>query len=276
MARIQRLPPVRRTGRNAARLVGYGAALAMVAAAALAGFLVEHLAPASNLALLFVLPVLLAGLSFGWGPAVAAAIAGALAFDVLFTEPKGSLTMASPADVWALSLLLVVAAIASTVAADSRRRRLEAQTAAARAQALHRLADLVIEGAPVRSILQRAAETLSQICGAAAVVLLEQGDGLEVAAMAGGAALSAFDGEAARWTLAHRRAIRAQAFPFDAAEYDLWPISRRFGRGLVLGVFNPSGDGNLRQEHEPHVQLVGAYVAAALAQAPVGLSSAGG
>jgi len=276
MAKVLRLHAARKTGRGPARLVGYGAALAMVAVAALAGFLVEHLAPASDLALLFVLPVLLGGLSFGWGPALAAAVAGALAFDVLFTEPKGSLTMASPADVWALSLLLVVAAIASTAAADSRRRRLEAETAAARAQALQRLANLVIEGAPVRSILDRAAETLSQICGAAAIVLFEEGEGLQVAAGAGGAALSAFDGEAARWTLEHRRATRAQAFPFDAAEYDLWPIARRFGRGLVLGVRNPSGDGKLREEREPHVQLVGAYLAAALAQAPVGLTSAGG
>ena len=275
MAKIVRMPPIPKPGRRVAPAAGYAAALALVTAAALAGFIVEHLEPTSSIALVFVLPVLAAALSFGWGPALLAALAGALAFDLFFTEPKGSLTIASPGDVWALSLLLVVAAIASTVAAESRRRRLAAQLAADRAEALNGLARLVIEGAPRRRILQAAAEALFRICGAPAVVLLERADRLEVAAMAGGAELSAFDGEAARWTLAHRRATRAQAFPFDAAEFDLWPIGRRFGQGLALGVRNPSGEGRLRDERAPHVQLVGAYVAAALAQAPAAVGSAG-
>lgn len=244
-------------------LTPYAAAGSMVGAAALAGFVVQHLLARPSVALIFVLPVLLAGVAFGWGASLFAALAGTLTFDVLFVEPRFSLTVASPSDMWALSLLLTVAGVASTVAARARRQRLAAQAAAARAERLQGLAHLVIEGAPRARVLEAAAEALSQSFGAPAVILSERGEQLRVIAAAGGAGLSAGDREAALWTLQHGRPVRAQEFPFDAALYDLWPINRRFGEGLVIGIFNAQGEPALRTEREAQVQLVGAYVAAA-------------
>lgn len=80
----------------------YGAALLFVALAAGFAFTVEDRVGAANLTLIFVLPVIGAATLFGWGPSLLATVAGVLAFDFFFTEPKYSLVIASPSDVWAL------------------------------------------------------------------------------------------------------------------------------------------------------------------------------
>ena len=71
---------------------------------------------------IFVLPVVIAATALGWGPSLLAVSTSVLAFDFFFTEPFYSFRIASPSDVWAAALLLVIAAIVSTIAAESRRR----------------------------------------------------------------------------------------------------------------------------------------------------------
>jgi K+-sensing histidine kinase KdpD len=255
-------------------LGGYMAALGLVAAATLVAFLVENLIAAPNLSLVFVLPVLVAALSFGWGPALVSAVAATLAFDIFFVEPRYSILVASPTDMWALSLLLVVAAISSTVAAQSRGRALEARLAVERAEALHSLAHLVVEAAPAGAVVESAGAALSRIFRAPAAVLQERGDRLVPVALAGGATLSAADDEAARWTLVNQVPTRADAFPFDAASFDFWPIRRGAGPGFVLGV--GLTDGREKQPADParYVELVGAYLAAGFSQDPSGSKAA--
>src|SRR5882757_8817763 len=62
----------------------YALSLAMVVAATVVAFIVDHLIQSSSLSLVFVLPVVIAAASCGWGPAMAAAVAGVLALDFFF------------------------------------------------------------------------------------------------------------------------------------------------------------------------------------------------
>src|SRR6185312_16306012 len=110
------------------------------AAATLAAVLVDEVQAVPNLSLVFVLPVVIAAVSFGWGPALAAAVAGVLAFNFFLIPPRYTLRVADPSNLWALILLLIVAAIVSAVAAQSRRRAMEALNAAGQATALQALA----------------------------------------------------------------------------------------------------------------------------------------
>ncbi len=82
--------------------------LLLVAAATLLAFVVDHIVAAPNLTLIFVLPVVVAATFFGWIPALLAAVAGVLAFDFFFTQPYYSFRIASPSDLWAAALLLVI------------------------------------------------------------------------------------------------------------------------------------------------------------------------
>ncbi len=248
--------------------LGYAAGLGMVAVAAAVAFVVETLLPTSNLALVFVVPVLLTAISFGWGAALASAVAAVAAFDFFFVPPLYSLAVTSPSDVWALVLFGVVAAIASGVADQSRRRASEAERAASRAEALHNVAHLVVGAAPAPAVIEASATALSRIFAAPTVVLIETHGSLQQAALVGDAVLSDQDREAAQWALSNRLPTRADAFPFERARFDFWPIRQAGDPGIVLGVgLTASGD-DRPADPERHVELVGAYLAASLSRDP--------
>jgi len=248
----------RSTGSSA--VPGYVLSLALVATATLVAFVVDHLVQTPNLSLVFVLPVVVAALSFGWGPALMSALLGVGAFDFLFVEPRMSFEVANPTDLWALALLLLVAAIASTVGAQSRRRAVEARRAAEQAEALRALAHAIIRAEPTADVVQIAARSLARIFNAPAVILAEKAGKLWPAAASEGSKLSAADQEAAQWALAKGQPTRAEAYPFDQAEFDFWPVA---SRRLVLGVKFPGRTDGRPNSPDRLVELVAGYLAAA-------------
>jgi two-component system sensor histidine kinase KdpD len=130
----------------------YGISLGLVAAATAAALGMEQVAPIPNLSLVFVLPVVIAAVTFGLRPGLAAAAAGMLAFNFFLLEPRYTLAVAEPANVWALALLAVVAVIASGVAAEARRRTVQARAAARRAQTLQGLARRLVAAPDVDAV----------------------------------------------------------------------------------------------------------------------------
>jgi K+-sensing histidine kinase KdpD len=249
-------------------VLGYGVSLLLVAAAGVVAFVVDHLVSTPNLSLIFVLPVIVAALSFGWGPALVSAMLSVAVDDFFFIEPRFTFRVASPSDVWALGLLLVVAAIASTVGAQSRGRALANRRAAQQAEALHSLAHAVIEAQPPSALLKIAAAALSQIFGAPAVVLAEKAGKLWPSAVGGGAQPSAADMEAAHWSLANDKPTRGETYPFDQAEFDFWPVQTPASHRLVLGVKLQGLSGGRPKDPGRQVELVAAYLSAAAARAP--------
>lgn len=251
-------PPAR-----ASTAVGYGLSLLLVAVATVIAFVVDHVVPASNLSLVFVVPVIVAALSFGWGPALISAMLSVAVVDFLFVEPRLSFRVASPTDLWSLALLLVVAAIASTVGAQSRGRALAARRAARQAEALHGLAHAVIQAAPSSALIKTAASALNGIFDAPAVVLAERSGELWPAAASGGATLSADDQEAAQWALVNGKPTRAETYPFDRSAFDFWPVQTPADSRLVLGVKLAGLPDGRPQDPGRQMELVAAYLAAA-------------
>jgi len=250
--------------------VSYAVALALVGAATLLAFLADNLISAPNVTLIFVIPVVIAAAGFGWGPALAAALLGVLAFDFFFTVPYYSLRIASSSDVWAATLLLVIAGIVSSVAAQSRSRAIDAKAAAERADALHSLAHLVVHSAPAADVSQAAATAISRIFRAPAVVLVRQEGRLEVVGLAGRAVLSSVDLEAAQWTVENRKPLHGDAYPFDSSAFDFWPICRDGAPEAVIGVGGLDRRSARPDNPAQYVELAGAYLAAASLTRPAG------
>jgi two-component system sensor histidine kinase KdpD len=256
---------------RAARLhpaAAYGLSVLMVGLATLAAVLVDQVERAPNLSLIFVLPVVIAAVSFGWGPALATAVAGVLAFDFFLIAPRYSFHVEDPANLWALGLLMVTAAIVSAVAAQSRRRALEAWTAAEQATALQALARGLVAAAGDTGSAQASAAALARLFQAPAVVLLHDENDLAVAARAGegpGAGeLSAADREAAGWALAARMPTRGGAYPVETAAYDFWPVVTPQRRQAVIGVSISLGEAGRPENPERLVEIVSGYLAVAL------------
>lgn len=243
--------------------VGHAAALALVAAATLAALLVERAAPVPNLSLIFVLPVVIVAATFGWGAALTAALSGVLAYNFFLIEPRQTLRVEDPANLWALGLLLLVAALVSAVADRSRRRAIKAWEAAEQAHALQALARALVGATDRASIAAACAEALARLFRAPAAIYVERGDDLERAAAARGAPGPA-DDEAARWALASRLPTRGEAYPVDEAAFDFWPILSHQQRRAVVGVSFAGQEEGRPEAPDRLVEIVGGYLAVAL------------
>lgn len=249
--------------RRAPWVVRYTASLLMVGVAVGLGFWLKPLVTPPNLTLIFVLPVVIAATTLGWGPSLAAVVSGVLAFDFFFTEPYFQFTIASATDFWAAVLLLIVAAIVSAVAAQAQHRAETARRAAQQATALQVLAHTVIEGRPQRETQQAAGLALGQLFGAPSSVFREAAGGVELVATSAGASVTAADEEAALGAVTLQLPLRARSYPFEESHFDFWPVQTSSAGMFVLGVdFSRATDG--RPAHpERLVETVGGYLAAA-------------
>ena len=106
-------------GPTASVVVSYLASFAMTAVATAVAIGVDSNVTIPNLSLVFVVPVIIAGVSLGLGPSLCSAILGALAFNFFLTEPRYTLAVDDPANIWAIGLLFVVELIVSGVAFTS-------------------------------------------------------------------------------------------------------------------------------------------------------------
>jgi two-component system, OmpR family, sensor histidine kinase KdpD len=95
--------------------------------------------PPTNIALLYLLVVLVGATTFGLGPAILSSILAFLAFNFFFVSPLHTFNVTDVQDVVRLLTFLVVAIIASSLAG---RARLQADTAARRAAELAALYEL--------------------------------------------------------------------------------------------------------------------------------------
>ena len=242
----------------------YGLALLMVGAATVAAVLVDQVVRIPNLSLVFVLPVVVAAVSFGWKPAMAAAIAAVLAVNFFLTAPRYSLSVADPASAWGLGLLLVTAAIASTVAAQSRRRALEAMEAAGQARALQVMARDLAGAIDRDAIAHTAVQALNRLFKTQAVILIDENGELAVAAEAGDASLGPADLEAVRWVAGSRLPVRAGVYPADDARFDFWPVVTPQRRQCVIGVRLEGLEDGRPEAPERMIEIVGGYLSTAI------------
>jgi two-component system sensor histidine kinase KdpD len=174
------------------------------------------------------------------------------------------LRVADPANVLALGLLLVIAAVVSTVAAQSRQRALAAGKAAEQEGALHGFARELMGAGDMTDIAQASAEALSRLFESPAVVLVERGEVLRTLGRAGDPQLSGADEEAARWAIASRLPTRGGAYPVSEAAFDFWPVNSRQRRVAALGVRLSGTDEGRPAGPERLVEIVGGYLAVAL------------
>ena len=87
-------------GPVASELMRYLASIAMTAAATVVAVGVDSKVTIPNLSLVFVVPVIAAAVSLGLGPSICSAILGALAYNFFLTEPRYSLAVDDPANIW--------------------------------------------------------------------------------------------------------------------------------------------------------------------------------
>ena len=202
-------------------------ALLLVAVATPIAFIADQAVDAPSLTLIFVIPVVIAATSLGWGPSVAAVVASVLAFDFFFTQPYFTFRMTEPSEIWAAVLLLATSAIVSAVAGQSRRHALEARRAADQAQALQALAHVIIENGSQKEVIAAAAIALSRIFSAPAIIFSETDGRLRAEATAGGAVVAEPESRRRRAPWKPRRIFGARPTPMMTPGSTSGPSPRR-------------------------------------------------
>jgi two-component system sensor histidine kinase KdpD len=96
------------------------ATAAMVGVAALLANWSEYWLDPQSLSLFFVVPIVIAAMRYGLGPALGASVLSVAAINFLFVQPRYTLAVARPQDLAALLLLAAVGVLVSLVAARAR------------------------------------------------------------------------------------------------------------------------------------------------------------
>jgi two-component system sensor histidine kinase KdpD len=210
---------------EASAVVGYLASFAMTAIATAVAVGVDTQVTIPNLSLLFVVPVIIAAVGFGLGPSVCSALLGALAYNFFLTEPRYSLAVDDPANIWAIGLLFVVGLIVSTVAfitvlKDYRRDVVAADNTEA-----------------IASITSQALAALFQV---PVVLMLVAKDKIVSLERVGGVEPQEAELATARSSVATGTVVRAGVYPDVDSRFDFWPVATAIGSGAVIGLaFDP-------------------------------------
>jgi K+-sensing histidine kinase KdpD len=159
-------------GPVASELMRYLAAIAMTAAATVVAVGVDTTVSIPNLSLVFVVPVIIAGVGLGLGPSLCSAVLGALAFNFFLTEPRYSLAVDDAANIWAIGLLFVVGLIVSGVAFTSRQRATEAALLRRQTTVLQGYSRDVAAADNTKAILSITSKALAALFQVPAVVML--------------------------------------------------------------------------------------------------------
>ena len=218
-------------------LKGYAIAVSSSVAANLIAALIDRTASGANLAMVFLLAVLLTGLSSGFGPAILAAALAALSYNFFFLAPRLSFVIGHATDLLTFAVFFVVAVIAGSLAG---RLRDQARSTSRRAAVI---ASLLTASRSLSAVAtrQEAAEALAEqaaaAVGGAAVVLLPDHD--EIRPVAGApevAPLSTGAMAAARWAWEKGESAGAGTGTMPQVGWTFWPLQGLRARSGVAGV----------------------------------------
>jgi K+-sensing histidine kinase KdpD len=227
-------------GPTAPAVVRYLASIVMTAVATAVAVGIDSQLTIPNLSLVFVVPVVIAGVSLGLGPSLCSAILGALAFNFFLTEPRYSLAVDDPANIWAIGLLFVVGLIVSGVAFTSHRRATEAALLRKQATVLQGYSRDLVAADNTKAIVSITSQALAALFQVPVVVMLVTEGTVVSLERVGDVEPQKAELDAARSSLATGTVVRGGIYPDLASRFDFWPVKTAEGQNAVIGLaFDP-------------------------------------
>ena len=224
---------------EAPAMVGYLASFAMTAIATVVAVGVDSGVTIPNLSLVFVVPVIIAGVGFGLGPSLCSAILGALAYNFFLTEPRYTLVVDDPANIWAIGLLFVIGLIVSGIAFTSRRRAMDSALLRWQTTVLQGYSRDVVTADNTKAIASITSSALAALFYVPAVVMLVAEGKVVSVERVGGVEPQEAEFEAARSSLETGTVVRAGVYPALASRFDFWPVATAVGQAVIGLAFDP-------------------------------------
>jgi two-component system sensor histidine kinase KdpD len=222
-------------------LRGYAEALLLVAASTLVGLLIAPRWGNSAVDLLYLPTVLAIAVRAGFGPAVAAAISSAFAYNYFFTVPYHTLRIHSPDDIVTVVVLFLVALVTSRLAARMRHQAQLAQAHAERNATIAGLARRLLSGTSEGEIAEVAVNELGRLFDCNAILLADQPRPRILAAQPASIRLTPGDDAAAATVIASGQATGRGLSGVTTVEWQFHPVRSQEAVLAAVGLARDDG-----------------------------------
>ncbi|WDF74540.1 sensor histidine kinase [Novosphingobium sp. KACC 22771] len=213
---------------------------ALIACVTLAGVLFAALGSVTNIALLYLLPVMLAATRYGLWTGIVTGLLSSLAYNFFFIPPIHTFTIADPQNLITVVVLLAVAVVVSHMAGRLRDTAMLSRASAVRASALAGFARQLTGIGAAGDLGRVLCEESAGLLGAYTVLLMpEDGALVEIAASPPDVGLQALDRVVAQWAFDNRRPAGRGSDTLSAAEWLFLPVEAGGKALAVLGVAQP-------------------------------------
>jgi two-component system sensor histidine kinase KdpD len=226
--------------------------LAMVAAMAALGRLLIEVIDLSNIALLFLIPVMFAAATFGLRAGLFAGLASSLAYNFFFLPPTGTLTVNNPENVISILVLLGVAVVTSQFAARVRAQADLAQSSARQNAALASFSRQLTAAPDQDALMQAICAEVGRLLDVRAVLLLPSADGPMLrAAVPPEDRLEQIERAAAQWAIDNAQPAGRGSATLTASDWLFHPLRTTRGVLGVLGLTRDDAREPVRSDQVP-------------------------
>ena len=249
---VPRTRPTASLARGWGRPAGYLWTVGIVAGVTAAGLALLHLLALGNVALLFLLPVMVAASLFGLRPGLFAGLLSSLAYNFFFLPPTGTLTINKPENVISVVVLLGVATVTSQLTARVRAQAdLAASSARSNAVLAGFLRQLTAMGAR-DAVAQAICVEIARLLDVRTVVLAPGASGVEVEAGSDGRPdLNTMDLAAAQWSHDSGKPAGRGSGTLTASDWLFQPLTTGDRVLGVLGLAREDGADPIRSDQYP-------------------------
>ncbi|MFA4826120.1 MAG: sensor histidine kinase KdpD [Methanoregula sp.] len=228
----------------------YLASFALITIITIIGWLVKSFISPTNLAMLYLLAVVVIAFRRGLRPAIFTAIIGVLAFDFFFIPPYLTFRVTDTEYVITFAGMIIVGALVSLLVTRVREHAFAAQEREKETGTLYALSQDLTVAADADSIIVAVTRHIREIFQWESVVLLPDRDSLTAHPLGHGLVLNADDIAVATWAFQHGAVAGYDTDTLHGSRLRYIPLQSSAGVLGILGVKPAEPDGIITHEQE--------------------------
>ena len=226
---------------------GYAASLLLVAASTVLCELLRPFLEPTNMVMFYLLAVVVASVRLGRKPAIASALFGVLAFDFFFVPPRMTFVVADPQYLMTFLGLFVVGVVISTLVARARERAEVMRAREVQTASLYYLSRDLAASANIDAVLKAVLKNVEEALSAQVVIMLPEGERLDILATSDGLTLDMKEQAVADWAFRNSHPAGRATDTLVSADLIYLPLQTPSNVLGVMGV-------KLENHHAYHSQ----------------------
>jgi two-component system sensor histidine kinase KdpD len=242
----------------------YIASLALIAIITIIGWLIKSFISPTNLAMLYLLAVVVVAFRRGLRPAIFTAVLGVIAFDFFLVPPYLTFRVSDSEYLITFMGMIIVGTLVSLLVARAREHAFAAQNREKETGTLYALSQDLAAAADSDAVIDAVTRHIREIFQWESVVLLPEGDRLVVHSLASGLVLNDDDIAVATWAFQHGAVAGYDTDTLHGSRLRYIPLLSPAGVIGILGVMPADIGGIIVHEQERILTAFASQMALAL------------